>query len=86
MPCPIMKRIIRLILSPLLIGSLAGIYIPLHRYEVLLSNAELSHPNKQHALERLPQNIVIGCMIGLTIGVLADWAIRQFLARRSPRK
>ncbi len=72
-----MKKIAVAILSPLVIGSVAGILIPLYQYQTILGDAEASHGARRLVLERLPTHIVIGCVIGLAIGVLTDLAIRR---------
>jgi NhaP-type Na+/H+ or K+/H+ antiporter len=74
----LMKRIILAMFSPLVIGSVVGTLVPLVRYKAILGNSELHGGYRRQLLERLPQNIIIGCLAGLVLGILADWAIRRF--------
>lgn len=72
-----MKRIVKLFLSPLLIGALLGAAIPLIRYNRLNSNAEISRGLKRAVLARLDTDVILGCMLGLIGGIVCDTGIRR---------
>jgi hypothetical protein len=72
---------LRILFSPLLIGSVAGALFPLWRYEQECVDAESNHGFRQLMLETLARDIVAYCLVGLVLGVLVDAAIAQWRRR-----
>jgi hypothetical protein len=72
-----LKQIVRIALSPLLIGALIGSGIPLAYCEHIGSDPEIGGFVRRAVLEDLAWDIVVWCCAGLGVGMIADWAIRN---------
>lgn len=78
-----MKRVLRILVSPLLIGAVLGTSVPLTRYECVVRDSEIHRGYKQQLLQNLASDVVIGCIAGLVVGVIVDACLQRLGVRKS---
>jgi len=69
-----MRRVFRIALSPLLIGSLTGLALVMYRYEYVRNQSLVGHTYKQRLLEHLGRDAVLAGLIGLLAGIVVEYS------------